>query len=277
MNNLKDVFLHIHYCNGRKFREPGQFNGKMARTLNHYELILICNGKGSFKIRNRQYPVKKGMLLIISPDVPYSIELDNTIPVGVLTIHFSFAGITFNDGKWKVNDKVQVPLGQPVQELKDYYHIEEQFQKLVDCWNEKLPGYEFSARTMFQQLIIEIMQNRNQQSQGDGTSLKVEKIIQYMHQNISAKVTLPELSKLVHMAPAYMSRAFKETTGYTIIEYFNKLKIDKSKELLIEGNKKVKEVAQELGFADEFYFSRMFKKYEGITPSQFNSRILHEI
>ncbi|SHO48385.1 AraC family transcriptional regulator [Anaerocolumna xylanovorans] len=277
MNNLKDVFLHIHYCNSRKFKEPGQFNAKMARTLNHHELIFICNGKGSFKIRNKQYSIKKGMLLIISPDVPYSIELDSTVPAGVLTIHFSFAGITFNDGKWNVNDNMQAPLGQPVQEIKEYYHIEEQFQKLVDCWNEKLPGYEFSARTMFQQLIIEIMQSRNKQSQSYGTSLKVEKIIQYMHQNINARITLPELSKLVHMTPAYMSRTFKDTTGYTIIEYFNKLKIDKSKELLIEGNKKVKEVAQELGFADEFYFSRMFKKSEGITPSQFNSRIVHGI
>ncbi len=277
MNNIKDIFLHIHYCNGKKYREPGQFSAKMARTLNHHELIFVCNGKGSFKIRNKQYPIKKGMLIIITPNVPYSIELDDSVPAGVLTIHFSFAGISFQDGKWDINEKIRVSLGQPVQELKDYYHIEEQFQKLVNCWNEKLPGYEFMARTMFQQLIIDIMENRNKQSESYGTSLKVERIIQYMHRNINAKVTLPELSKLVHMTPAYMSRTFKEATGYTIIEYFNKLKIDKSKELLVEGNKKVKEVAQELGFTDEFYFSRMFKKIEGITPSQFNSRILHGI
>lgn len=277
MNSIKDVFLHIHYCNGRKFKEPGQFTSKLARTLKHSELILVCNGIGSFRIQKKKYSIKKGMLLFISPGIPYSIELDGTVPAGFLTIHFSYAAVSFNEGKWEINDKIQVPFGLPVQELTDFYLIEEQFQKLVDCWNEKLPGYEFIARTMFQQLLIEIIQDRNKHSKSYGTSLKVEKIIQYMHQNINSKITLPELSKLVHMAPAYMSRTFKETTGYTIIEYFNKLKIDKSKELLIEGNKKVKEVAQELGFADEFYFSRMFKRAEGITPSEYNSRIVHEL
>jgi len=74
-----------------------------------------------------------------------------------------------------------------------------------------------------------------------------------------------------------MSRTFKEATGYTIIEYFNKLKIDKAKELLIEGNKKIREVAQELGFVDEFYFSRTFKKAEGMNPSEFCSKIVHDI
>lgn len=277
MNSMKDVFLHIHYCNGRKYKEPGQFGTKMARTLNHHELILVCNGKGNYQINEKQYPIKKGMLLIISPDEPYSIEMDGRVPAGFLTVHFSYAGIAFLDGKWNINDKMRIPFGQPVLELKDTYSIEEQFKKLVDCWNDKLPGYEFTARTRFQQLIIDIMEDRNKQFQSDGTSLKVEKIIQYMHQNINTRITLTELSGLVHMTPSYMSRTFKERTGYTIIDYFNKLKIDKSKELLIEGNKKVKEVAQELGFADEFYFSRMFKKSEGITPSKFNSRIVHGI
>ncbi|BCK01543.1 AraC family transcriptional regulator [Anaerocolumna chitinilytica] len=277
MNNFKDMFFHIHYCNGRKYKEPGQFSPKVARTLNHYELIFVCNGKGSYKTQNKRYLLKKGMLIMITPDEPYSIELDNSVPAGVLTVHFSFAGISFQDGKWNIHEAAKVPFGQPVWELKEYYSVEEQFQKLVDCWNEKLPGYEFMARTLFQQLIIDIMKSRSKQPENYGASLKVERIILYMHQNINTRITLTELSKLVHMTPAYMSRTFKETTGYTIIEYFNKLKIDKSKELLVEGDKKVKEVAQELGFADEFYFSRMFKKAEGITPSQFNSRIVHGI
>jgi AraC family transcriptional regulator, transcriptional activator for feuABC-ybbA operon len=130
---------------------------------------------------------------------------------------------------------------------------------------------------MLQQLLLAISENLNKQSQNFAASLKVEKIIEYMHQNLNVKVTLPELSTLVQMTPFYMSRTFKEATGYTIIEYFNKLKIDKSKELLIEGNKKIKEVAKELGFVDEFYFSRMFKKAEGMNPSEFCSRIVHDI
>ena len=165
----------------------------------------------------------------------------------------------------------------PGQELKDYYHIEDIFKKLVYSWNAKQPGYEFIAKTFLQQLLIAIYQNITKQSRTYSTTLKVEKIIQYLHQNINNRVTLTELSELVQLSSTYLSRAFKETTGYSVIEFFNKIKIDKAKELIIEGNKRVKEVAQALGFTDEFYFSRIFKKIEGISPSEYYSRNVHEV
>lgn len=93
-----------------------------------------------------------------------------------------------------------------------------------------------------------------------------------MRQNIKRKVTLAQMSEIAQLSPFYLSRVFKEVTGYPIITYFNKMKIDKAKELFVEGNKKVKEVAYELGFTNEFYFSRIFKKIEGISPSEFYSK-----
>jgi AraC family transcriptional regulator, transcriptional activator for feuABC-ybbA operon len=71
-------------------------------------------------------------------------------------------------------------------------------------------------------------------------------------------------------------QVIKEATGYPIITYFNKMKIEKAKELLIEGNKKVKEVAYELGYTNEFYFSRMFKRIEGLSPIKFYSKNVYE-
>jgi AraC family transcriptional regulator, transcriptional activator for feuABC-ybbA operon len=273
---INNLYFHIHYCNGNKLIEIGKFSSGIVRTLQHHELMYICNGSGSCIVNGRRYSIKSGLLLYIAPDVPFSIELDTKVPAGCLTVHFSYTRVSFNDGKWAVQDETQNLSSHPAQELKDAYLVEEQFQKLLDCWNEKLPGYEFKSGTILQQLLLTIGENLNKHSQNFAASLKVEKIIQYMHQNLNGKITLAELAKFVQITPFYMARTFKAATGYTIIEYFNKLKIDKSKELLIEGNKKVKEVAQELGFADEFYFSRMFKKAEGINPSEFCSKIVHD-
>lgn len=133
------------------------------------------------------------------------------------------------------------------------------------------------AKTFLQQLLIAIYQSVRTQKQNYSLSLKIEKVIQYMRHNVHNKVTLAELSELVHVSPCYLSRVFKQITGYAVVEYFNKLKMDKAKELLIEGGKKVKEVARELGFADEFYFSRIFKKTEGISPSEFYSKNVHGV
>ena len=130
-----------------------------------------------------------------------------------------------------------------VQNLQDYYQINNIFKELVENWLGKFPGYEFITKTLLQRLLFEILLNKRKNSQNYSTSLKVEKIIEYMQQNIDTKLNLEDLSKLVQLSSTYLTRIFKETTGYSVIKFFNKIKVDKAKELIIEGDKKVKEVA----------------------------------
>lgn len=275
--NFNQLFFHIHYCNGRKYKEPLKPFRKITRTLPHHELIWVTEGAGRIKIGKRIYPIQKGMLYYIGRGMLHQIEPDSDKPSGFLTVHFSFAHVGLNDGIWAVEDDEEMLPLHPAYELRDAYPVQDLFQKLVDSWNVKLPGYEFTSKTLLQQLLIAIFQNIKKQSQNYATSLKVEKIIGYMHEHINDKVTLTDLSQLVQLTPAYLSRMFKETTGYSVIGYFNKIKMDKAKELLIEGDKKVKEVAQALGYADEFYFSRIFKKTEGMSPSEYYSKNVHGV
>lgn len=273
---IKNLFFHIHYCNYKQFIKSGRFSKIINKKLQHHELIFIKGEKGNIQIGNKRYQFKGGILLYVCPDVLHSIEVDIYGPGDFLSVHFSYANVSFNDGKWDVKSGLEILPLYPAQEFKDYYSIEDKFKKLIDSWNAKLPGYEFIARTLLQELLISVYQNTIRQDQNYSSSLKVEKVIQYMHQNINIRLTVTELSELVQLSSSYLSRIFKEITGYSIIEYFNKIKIDKAKEQLIEGDKKVKEVARTLGFIDEFYFSRIFKKLEGISPSEFYSRNIHE-
>jgi len=181
------------------------------------------------------------------------------------------------DGKWKYREDIQT-IRQPfAQKITDYTPLEELFDKLLDTWNDKGPSYEFVAATLLRQLLIWVSQNNIRQSKNHAISLKIDQIIEYMRQNINRKITLEELSGRIGLSTFYLSRAFKEATGYPIIMYFNKMKIEKAKELLIEDNKKVKEVAFELGYTNEFYFSRIFKRIEGLSPSEFYSKNVYEI
>jgi YesN/AraC family two-component response regulator len=237
----------------------------------------VTGGKGSFMIERKRHSFKAGMLFYISPDVKHSIEIEAEDPLCFLSVHFNYAKVSMNEEKWGISGDVDSLHLQAVSELKDYYQVEDIFRQMIQSWNTKLPGYEFVAKTLLQQLIIAIAQNTQKQSQNYSTSLKVEKIIKYMHQKINEKVSLSELSELVQLSPAYLSRAFKEITGYSIIEFFNKMKIDKAKELILEGDIKIKAVAQTLGFTDEFYFSRIFKRMTGISPSEFQSKNVHGV
>ncbi|KAA1181883.1 AraC family transcriptional regulator [Paenibacillus sp. B2(2019)] len=275
--NISNLFFHILYCNYRYFNEPRRNSSKIVRTLQHHELLLVTGGKSSFMIDRKRHLFKAGMLFYICPDVKHSIEIDAEDPLCFLSVHFNYAKVSMNEGDWGINGKVETLHLQAITELKDYYQVEDIFGRMIQSWNTKLPGYEFVAKTLLQQLIIAIAQNTQKQSQNYSTSLKVEKIINYMHQKINEKVSLNELSDLVQLSPAYLSRAFKDITGYSIIVFFNKMKIDKAKELILEGDIKIKAVAQTLGFTDEFYFSRIFKRMTGISPSEFQSKNVHGV
>ncbi len=274
--NSHNLFFYIHYCKNSKLNENRKYSCKINRTIQHHELVFVTGGKGSMTIDKKRYQVKEGMLFYIRPDAPYSIEMSDIEELpSFLTVHFGYACVSINENKWDIKHATEMLSLHPGQELKNYYHIEDIFKKLVDTWYAKQPGYEFITKTLLQQLLIAIYQNTRKQDPNYATSLKVEKVIQYMHQNINNRVTLTELSEMIHLSPFYLSRSFKDATGYSVIEYFNKIKIDKAKELIIEGDRNVKDVAQELGFTDEFYFSRIFKKIEGVSPSEFHSKNVH--
>lgn len=275
--NINNLFFHINYCNMRQPNEPWKYRAKITRTLDHHELILVTGGNGSIIIDNKRYQAKEGMLFYICSNILQSIESDFKNPLNFISVHFSYVNVFFSDNKWDIRNETKVLPLNSMQEVKDSYQINYIFRKMVDSWNDKLPGYEFMTKTLLQQLIFEVYRNKKRENHNYSVSLKVENIIKYMHDNINSKITLTELSDRVQLSPTYLSRAFKDNTGYSVIEFFNKIKIDKAKELIIEGNKKIKEVANEVGFNDEFYFSRIFKKIEGISPSEFYSKNVHDV
>ena len=275
--NTNNLFFHIHYCNGRQ--ESGLLKNlsiiKISRTIRHHELILITGGKGHIVIKNKRYHFNAGSLIYICPNLQYSLESEGEDYISCFTVHFSYVAVGFKGDKWDITTATNMLPLDAVQVLKDYYQVNNIFKNLVESWFAKLPGYEFITKTLLAQLLIETYHNINNNNQNYSTSLKVEKIIAYMRCNVDTRVTIADLSKLVQLSPAYLSGIFKETTGYSVIKFFNKIKIDKAKELIIEGDKKVKEVAQMLGFTDEFYFSRIFKKIEGISPLEFYRSNVH--
>lgn len=122
------------------------------------------------------------MLFYLCPDVLHSIELDAEEPLCCVTVHFSYASVSLNENKWDITNEVELLTLHFAQELKDYYQIDTIFKRLVNSWNAKLPGYEFMTKTLLQQLLIAIYQNIKKQNRNYSTSLKVEKIIEYMHE-----------------------------------------------------------------------------------------------
>lgn len=93
--------------------------------------------------------------------------------------------------------------------------------------------------------------------------------LDYIHEHYSEQLTLNDVAEHVYVSPSYLSRMFKKELGKNFVDYLNGLRIEKAKELLMDPKYKTYEVAEIVGIPDAHYFSRLFRKYEGISPTEY--------
>lgn len=101
------------------------------------------------------------------------------------------------------------------------------------------------------------------------TETVVEKVRRYICEHYTEELTREQIAAAVYLTPDYLSRIFKSETGAYIKDYINELRIDKAKDLLINGTSNISEIASAVGFDNFSYFSTLFKKYVGMSPREF--------
>lgn len=97
----------------------------------------------------------------------------------------------------------------------------------------------------------------------------VANIKTYIHTHIDEHLTLQKVASVFNLSPNYLSQLFKKYSEMGFNEYVTAMKIEKAKTLLRNGNPKVYEIAEQLGFENAFYFSKVFKKSTGISPKEY--------
>ena len=97
----------------------------------------------------------------------------------------------------------------------------------------------------------------------------LQKAMDYICENYTMSITLNELAEHTYVSTYYLSRTFKKELGKNFVEYLNEVRIDKAKELLKDNKYKTYEVAELVGIQDPHYFSKIFKKYVNMTPTEY--------
>lgn len=103
---------------------------------------------------------------------------------------------------------------------------------------------------------------------GGNCKREVVEAFTYIHENVCKKITVAMIAEKIKISEAYLCKIFKEETGDTIINYLNKLKMNKAYEFLKNSDLYIKEISMMVGIEDQFYFNRLFKKYYGISPKE---------
>jgi Response regulator containing CheY-like receiver domain and AraC-type DNA-binding domain len=97
----------------------------------------------------------------------------------------------------------------------------------------------------------------------------MKKAMLYISNHFSNNITLEEVANHVHLNPAYFSSVFKQSSGSSFKEYLNMVRVEESKRLLANTDYSIIDIAIATGFEDQSYFSKVFKKYTGLTPKQY--------
>lgn len=100
----------------------------------------------------------------------------------------------------------------------------------------------------------------------------IHKAMQYIRKNYTDKVTLDDTAWEVGLSPSYFSRVFKEETGSSFNSYLNKLRVEKSKTLLVTTELRLIDIAVAVGFEDQSYYTKVFKKQTGVSPNKFREK-----
>lgn len=109
---------------------------------------------------------------------------------------------------------------------------------------------------------------------GKQYSPMVEGAIQFIHQNLSEALSLEMIAGQVHVNPSHLSRTFKKECGQPLTDYVNSIRIEKAKELLAAPNALAYQVSEQTGFHDPAYFSAIFKRYTGYSPTEYRQKAL---
>lgn len=99
----------------------------------------------------------------------------------------------------------------------------------------------------------------------------IHQALNYVRGRLGSDLTVQECAGVVHLSPSYFSNLFKKETGMTFMQYVTSERMEKAKELLLEGMQ-VQDITFELGYRDRPYFSELFKKHTGVTPSEFRAK-----
>ena len=106
----------------------------------------------------------------------------------------------------------------------------------------------------------------------DHTHYLIKQALEYIENNTEKDISLNEISEKLNISSYYFSKLFKEETGEGFVEFLTKKRVDKAKEMLKDPTKSIKEVGSDCGYSDPNYFSRIFKKATGMTPTEYKER-----
>jgi len=249
--------IGLHHEQEHIRRDPG---------IQDYQWIQCRSGEGKLKLRETEYIVKPGMGMLLFPGQKHEYY--------AISGSWEVDWIIFDgSGSASLFETVGIA-GTSVFALASPGHLLSRMRELLQAAHtpqeQTLSNYACSA-TLYT-LLTEIIQRVS--AWGSDTVgqqyVRLKPVLDYIDLHYAEEISLQTLAGLLSVTPEYFCHLFKKTTGIRPISYVNQVRINKSKELLLDNVQRgMQDIAHQVGFESASYYGAMFKKLERLTPGAF--------
>lgn len=229
----------------------------------HYEFYYLCSGEIEYFVDNTIYTLKKGDLVVIPPNTLHnSIVIQNPVRKRIL--------INLNKEFMQNEKEIKWP-GVGIFHLKDGERIKDLITELSN--EQKTGNSVLMMKALMCEFLILLSRRENKNDgyliQNNPSSELIMKIVDFINKEYFGEITLKTIANMFYVNESYLSRCFKQNTGFNFSEYLNKYRVKKAVELLEETDKNITKVALSVGFNSSNHFCKIFKKIMGCSPLQY--------
>lgn len=276
----------------------GQFISTAAwihnrRTMDCYELIIGLKGSIYLEQAGIKYEIKAGDVMLVLPGHNHGGYklVEKGTEISFYWFHFYYKEPMELVEEKELLDKFMLKRNNPYfNELEEiayipiFSHIQDISKvniiarQLLDFCNTNYYTNKIIA-FLISTLVIEIshqtLEQLSDNLEGTEGELIFNQILEWLKINAFQELSLKDVATKFNFNKNYLAKLFKKKTGITVNDYIMNIRITRAKELLLQSDLTIKEVAYKVGYLDEKYFMRIFKSKELITPSKYRNTFYH--
>ena len=249
-----------------------------SHSHNYYEICIVLSGQGTFKHGSDTYNLKEGMLFLANKNIVHEISSFETKDLYIIFFNFNFTQIA--DSNYSHEERmINNFLESHIIILEEVYGLFHYFP-LLNGRESNHQEFNYIRNTLLKTLILEYITRltypgtitSSGKSINNAITLQAESFID---DNLNRKISVKEIASCCHVSERNLRRLIKKYYNYTVTQLIRQKKMNKAQTMLNMGFA-VHKTSEECGYDDISYFTRVFKKYYGLSPRDFKNRHLQK-